>query len=232
MKLLVTYRSDDKVKKQADMSVPIIQQFAAKWGADTKQLMSDTFPIAGDGKPHYRIFELYQLLETYDRILNIDIDTMIMPRCPNPFDIVHPSFIGVVFEDLGARRNLRAHIKGIQKERGDVGWSTGYINDGFMVVSRCHKEIFNPDNPIWTGWGSDDVHIGYYAHKLKYDIQPLPVFWNYIHRGDDDFNNDRFDVAFVIHYAGSGIFDKDAINRHDQMCKDYAKIYPRPEGYK
>jgi hypothetical protein len=58
--------------------------------------------------------ECYDLLGDFDRVLVLDIDLLIMPNCPNLFQLVPQHMIGTIFEDVGSRkadRLSRIHIK-------------------------------------------------------------------------------------------------------------------------
>jgi len=210
----------------AELSVPLIEAYAKKWLADTYCLSRNCYPQSDDGKPHFRILELYELLDYYDRILNLDVDLVITPNCPNPFDEVPENAIGTVFEDVGPRIPARRKtIQDAQKKFGDIGWKEGYINDGVSVFSKCHKEIFNPNIPLYTAWGSDDVHLGYYIHKLGFPIHQLNYKWNHMISSEPGRNESRYE-SYIIHYAGSGLFDEAHIlNRFEQMQHDYEHFY-------
>jgi len=222
MKKLITTRADANIKEMTDLTHPIFKEVAEKWGADFKVLDHETEKIH-DGRPHFRIMKCYELHEEYDRILNIDSDTIITPSCPNLFDIVPEHCIGTVLEDKGSRMpDRRSHIHKVQAKWGPVGWVEGYINTGVFVTSKEHRNIFTPhEGEFYREWGSDDVHIGYNIHKYNHHLFELPYTFNHMSMFSEPWNGSpsRF-LSNIIHYAGAGIYDGDVSSRLEQIKKD------------
>ena len=229
MKLLVVTRADDKIKEMTDITLPSITEYAKKIGADFKILSHKPLLMTEDNRPHYRILEVENLLDEYDRVLCIDCDMIVNKNCPNIFDIVPEDKIGTIYEDKGTRRGNRLQkIKDIQKKWGDVGWKDGYTNAGTFVLSKKHKDIFKPHNgEYWTEWGSVDVHFSYNIHKYNMKVHELDFKWNHMTMFSEPWNNnaDRFD-SYIIHYAGVGIYDKEKNKtRIEQIKNDFKYIY-------
>ncbi len=107
MKKLIVTRSDDNIKEMTDISHPIIKKFAHQWGANFLSL-DHVADCNGNGKFHFRIMKCYDLYEEYDRILSLDSDILISPKCPNLFDLIPEECIGTVFEDVGTRSSDRS----------------------------------------------------------------------------------------------------------------------------
>jgi hypothetical protein len=238
MKLLVTTRADSNIKDFTDITHPLIQQYANSIGADFKVLdhMSDCYHGNGDdpipnGKIEcsFKIFKLYDLFEDYDRIVQIDSDMLLTPSLPNIFEQVPYDKIGTIFEDRGSRINARRSvIQAIQYKFGFVDWNKGYINTGMIVASKMHRDIFKTiAGQYWTHWGYDDAQIGYLIRKHNFEIFDLNYKWNHTPMWSESWNNnaDRFD-SYVIHYGGSGIFDKGVKNKLEQITLDYNRLYP------
>jgi len=228
VKYLITTRSDDTVKHMADISHPLIKEYAKKVNADFLILdhvpESDTF----DKRPHFRIMKHYDLHSEYDRILHLDTDMLLMPNCPNLFEFVPYNNIGTTLEDKGTRKQARlGSIRKVQRKFGFINWSEQYINTGTILTSKCHKEIYQKiNNEYWTGFGSDDVHLGYLIKKYNFKIMELPYHFNHMTMFSEPWNNnpDRFD-SYIIHYAGAGIFDVNINDKYEQMKADYEKVY-------
>jgi len=233
MKLLVTTRADEKITEMTDLTHPYIKAYAEKVGADFLVLDEDNDFHHPDpkeklnGKHAYRIFKQYELFEEYDRILQIDSDMFIREDCPNIFDEVPYDHIGTVYEDKGSRTIHRAQcMYQIQSIFGDVGWREGYINTGFFVASKIHRDIFQKiGEQYYGGFGYDDAHIGYLIHKHNFKVQELSYKWNHMTMFSEPWagSPSRFD-SYVIHYAGAGIFDN-CSTRLEQMKKDHEVIY-------
>jgi hypothetical protein len=249
MKLLITTRADSKVKGWAALTHPIFKDYAKKVGADF-MLLDETLNCevaaagCGDGLWHFRIMEHYNLHEEYDRIIQFDGDTLITPSCPNLFEYVPYDHIGTVYEDVGNRRPLRRDwMRRAQQLFGEIEWTSGYINTGVFVTSKCHRDIFQPINGnFYTDHGTDDVHIGYQIKKNNYKVFPLPYQFNHMTMFSEPWNGSpsRFN-SHIIHYADRGVFDEqnisqEALDKHRmnidyQKCKleqaslDYGRIY-------
>jgi lipopolysaccharide biosynthesis glycosyltransferase len=233
MKLLVATRADTNIEGYTKFTHPLMKKFAEDWGADFHVFSSESPCSKGDGRYHYRLVQMYSLLEEYDRIVELDSDILINKNCPNLFDVVPEDKIGTIYEDKGSRRGARhGSIRDAQKRFGKIGWSEGYINTGVFVVSKQHKDIFLPVNgKYWEGIGWDDVHFGYQIKKLKIPVYELPYIFNHMTMFSEGWNGspDRF-KSFIIHYAGAGVFDKKP--KIAQMIKDYKQVYGDEEWLK
>jgi lipopolysaccharide biosynthesis glycosyltransferase len=228
MKLLITTRADEGIKDMTDITHPIMKNYAERVGADFLVLSHKPPSDSGDNRPHYRILKHFELHEQYDRILHLDSDMIVLPDCPNLFEVVPYEKIGTVLEDKGSRRAARRQvIQQIQQKFGPLGWREEYINTGLLLTSKCHRDIFQAINgEYWTGFGSDDAQLGYLIKKMKYEIMDLPFQYNHMTMFSESWNNspNRFS-SHIIHYGGRGIFDSNVNSKMEQIRKDYNKIY-------
>ena len=234
MKLLITTRADNKTRDWEELTHPILKDYAAKTGADFLVLderydAKDATGGIGNGVYQFRIFEHYSLHDKYDRILSLDNDILIHPSCPNIFDIVPYDHIGTIYEDVGSRKGYRQNCMiHAQNQFGFIGWQEGYINTGFFLTSKCHKQIFRKINDkYFVDWGTDDVHIGYLIKKYGYNVARLSFHWNHMTMFSESWNGnaDRF-KSHIIHYAGGGVFETGTVsNKIEQAKKDYARLY-------
>jgi len=227
LKLLITTPADYRIKEMIDITHPYIRRYAKSVGADFMCLDKDTLGIDEEWKIHYRIMHLYDLLNHYDRVFNIDSDVLISSLCPSIFEQVPYHKVGFVTEDCGSRKvERRLRIKGVQSRYGDVGWTDQYINTGVFVVSRIHREIFNPiDGEFYNDVGYDGVHLGYLINKLGIVVHELGFRWNHMTMFSENWNGcpSRFD-SNVIHYAGQGVFDCGIKSRLEQIEADERKL--------
>lgn len=223
MKTAIVTRADENVKSITDLTFPLIKNYASKTNSKFIILSHEPPVMSGDKRPHYRITEVRNILNDFDRVLNLDCDMLINPNCPNIFDIVPEDMIGSIYEDKGSRAaDRKSRILNIQKHWGDVNWSTGYTNAGTFLVSKMHKDIFLPHNgEYWLEWGSADLHLSYNIHKLGFKIFELEYKWNHMTMFSEPWNNfaNRFE-ANIIHYAGVGVFDCFHPNRVSQIKSD------------
>tara|TARA_Y100000034_G_scaffold135536_1_gene207862 strand:- start:15748 stop:16449 length:702 start_codon:yes stop_codon:yes gene_type:complete len=221
MKKLIVTRGDDVIKSQTDISIPIIQKYAGKIGADFRLLDHDLSHIpclkGNLGRFHARIFKLHDLFDKYDRICHIDADVIVCPACPNIFNEVPYEKVGTVFEDKGNRRADRLNrIIKIQALWGDVGWTNDYMNTGFCIFSKCHKSIFDCGNVYYTGPGYDDMQIMYKIKEMKIPVHELSWNWNAMSMWFDGVDNKykKLNEAYAVHHAGAG---------HTWLTKDRIK---------
>ena len=205
MRLLVTTRADDSIKELCDVTHPILREYAERCGADFSTLSHDPPFMTDDDHPHFRILKVKELLEDYDRVLVLDSDMVIMPNCPNLFEVVPYDKIGSIYEDKGSRQLARRRTIGeVQMFFHDIGWRQDYINTGTFLVSQIHEEIFDPyQGKYWTGWGSDDVHFGFQLNRLGMEVHELPFQYNHMSMFSEAWNYqaDPLD-SYIIHFAG------------------------------
>jgi len=238
MSLAISVRLDEKMKDKpregsyTKFTMPVIQEYAESVKADLIYLSEPSECDIGDGRWHYRILSLYDYFDKYDRILNMDADILINKNCPNLFDIVPYNTIGTVLEDKGSRKvHRRQLIRDVQQQFGYVGWSRSYINTGVFLTSRVHRDIFQKiDGNFWTGFGFDDMHLGYQIHKHGYKIYELDYRYNHMTMFSEKWNGKANRLnSHIIHYAGAGVFEKKLfckeISRLEQIRKDYKTIY-------
>ena len=228
MKNVMVTRADRGIKDMTDITHPLLKSYAKKFDMDFIVLSGEPKLYTDDKRPHYRILEVKDILQEYDRALLIDSDTVITPNCPNIFEEVPADCIGSIFEDKGTRKSHRhSLIFNVQRVWGDVGWREGYTNAGVYVMSKEHSNIFDPvNNSYWTGWGSADVHMAYQANRLNYKFHELSYKWNHMTMFSEPWNGNasRFD-SNIIHYAGNGIFENKHISRLNQIKEDLSFLY-------
>lgn len=207
--------SNTNIKAMSKISHILIQNYAKKCNAEfiiinKKKINLGTF--------HNEIFQCYEILDKYDRIAYIDTDVIINPITPNIFNTVPESMIGLIFEDIGPDKwNRRDDIKQVQKEFGNVGWEKGYLNNGFFVVSKIHKDIFKIDpDKFWNKLGYDDVQMGYNIHKYGFEVFQLPYKYNHISLFSMFGKN--WLKSFILHYAGRGFYRR--MPKEEQMKRD------------
>lgn len=225
---LITVRADDNIKGYTEKTIPLIEECAKKWGADFMRLTDGSPSDYSDGKFHYRIMKIGELLDQYDRVLNLDADMIILPSCPNPFDIIDPDKIATIFEDVGSRIEHRQDlIRTVQNHWGDVNWKSGYINTGFFMVSKKHKDIFELHNgTVWNGFGFDDVHLGYKIREKGHQIQEMEYKFNHMTMFSEDWHPANRFESYIIHYAGKGVFDERRIaHKNIQIAEDLSTAY-------
>lgn len=228
MKNLVVVRCDSNVANITKHTLPIIEEYAAKCDAELYLLNGDspcTYP--SPYSIHYRIMEVGDLLNDYNRVLCIDHDIIITPTCPNLFDVVPYNKIGTILEDKGSRREER--LNRLKKWKLE-----GYINTGVFLVSDLHIKMFDarkdPTSWYYTGPGWDDVYLRVMIDKYEkefpgqFNIYELPYIFNHMSMYSESWNGSpsRFD-SHIIHYAGAAAFEDKGIRSREQLIEDDIK---------
>lgn len=230
MKLAIMTKAGDEYRSISELTHPIIQKFAEKWGAERINWTKNCDDcITQKGKIFGRTYHMYELLNEYDRVLLFDSDIIINKTCPNLFEIVPEDKIGVVMEDVGSRlKERRSRISKIQKAWGDVGWKENYFNAGIMLVSKIHQPIFSKSTKgYWEGLGFCQTDVGYHIHRLGLKYHKLHWKFNHMSMFSEKWNGSpsRFD-SYIIHYAGFGKFRDKGTRSLEQFIKDdIKKIY-------
>jgi lipopolysaccharide biosynthesis glycosyltransferase len=155
---------------------------------------------------HLEKFQLFNLLEDYDRILYVDADVLIHPEAPNVFDIVPEAYLGVVNEQLGEEAPKREQEWGrMQRRLGKLEREPGrYFNAGVLVVSRAHRELFAySKRKFAAGRWPDQNTLNYYARQLGLPIRWLGPEWNCMPVFGERFQDpDQRRMSWFLHYAG------------------------------
>ena len=221
-KYLICTRADNNIAEMCAISHPLIRDYATLCKADFMVLdkpWHDKASQVSNGRWHYAIIYLSELLQHYERILHLDSDIIIKPRCPNIFDEVPYHSIGTVLEDKGSRQKDRWNrLQLIQREFGSIGLFDKYVNSGVFLVSNIHAGIFQSiDGKYWSGLGYDDNHLSYQIHKLGFPIYELHWKWNFMSLfAEKEWGGiENLNEAYIFHAAGHGFtwLNKDKIEQ-------------------
>ena len=206
------------------------EYFCSKYNCALEIIENVRYGIRGQDDYNYLTFEknqIYELFDTYDRILRVDTDILITPTCPNVFTIVPQDKIGVVYEDIGSRKaHRRKQILNVQNALGDIKWRTGYFNSGVVLVSKEHKELFKiTDKDIHIiinklSGAKEQNLLNYRVKKFDYEIHELDFRFNHTRIFSESWNGsqDRLD-SYIIHYAGH------QKSKQRMIRKDYKKLF-------
>lgn len=223
----IFYLDDNKKQKRAivtrakdgyDLAAithPVLKNYARRCNADFVIINQEKLKL---GDYSFEIFQCYDLFDTYERILVIDTDVLVTPRCPDLFEIVPENCIGTIYEDKYSRKKDRlGRIQKVQQAWGDVGWKSGYINTGVIMFSKCHRDVLAcEEGKVWDDLGYDDVLIGYNIHKCNCPVFELPYKFNHMSMFSE-LGKNRL-KSHLIHYAGRGFSSRK--NRAEQITSD------------
>jgi hypothetical protein len=161
---MMNIRSDSKEERfglehTASRSLPY--QFAIKsWNAWCKKNNAELFILDELLLPmedmaicwqRYYLFDILDANEIdYDQILLVDSDTIVHPNCPNFFEMTDHKYCGV--HDEGSYDWILRSIENYSKyafEGKQIKWWK-YINGGFQIVNKQHKEFFNKMTSLYN----------------------------------------------------------------------------------
>lgn len=124
-KLVLTISIGHKYLEIASITHNYIKRYADKIGAEFMAITDQKH-----SSPHWEKFRIYDLFNSYDRILYIDTDVLISHDCPDLFKVCPRYAMGAFNEGLY-----------FERKRKD------YYNTGVMVIPSEYKEIFkNPEH--------------------------------------------------------------------------------------
>lgn len=196
MNAVVTICVGAQYKKIAELTHKSIKSYADKIGAE--------FICIRESKcstPHWDKFEIYNLLNKYERIIYLDTDLLVRSDCPNLFDIVPIAMIGLFNEApytdgriVVFNQACTEHAIKIQR------WNGFYYNTGVMVISRQHKQLFRkPD--IESCIYYEQSYFNVILAKLQIQVFNLEYRYNRMTCMDGFTGEDRL-ASYIIHYAG------------------------------
>lgn len=229
---VVTLCIGDKADAFGRYSHPPMRAYASKVGADFIKLDQRRVNFTGAINFNPILFEKYQVydvLDTYDRVLFLDTDILVTPHAPDIFDDVPADRTGGVFEDFGTEQeHRRGLIVKVQEVLGDVGWKEGFMNSGAFVVSKRHRDVFRSyqQHGFYDGC-YEQTNTNWYMHKAGFP--PVNVDWRFNFMGlMRVYHGPVHREAYFIHYAGTGgLFPW--VPRVDQMRNDYEYFYERKD---
>jgi hypothetical protein len=205
-KAIVTLTIGESARKEARYSHPYFRLYAQKTGADF--IVIDK-PQINREKVYYEKYQLFFLLEKYNRVLFVDTDCLIAPECPDLFKVVPQGKLGVHI--LSLTPSLAEDIKKIQASCGQIGWEDVYFSSGVFLASKIHSGLFAQENSCRyiSEWYPDQTEINYNAQRLNLGLFDIGEKFEYIGPRSDklrwrkDFS--RFS-AYIVHYAGNWLY--------------------------
>ena len=218
-----------------ESSLPLFKKYCHKYNIELVGISKKKYGFESQPFYNFQMYEknqIYDLFDSFDRILRIDTDILISCMAPNIFNIVNEHNIGAVYEDMFYKCNDRSiQIKTVQKELGDVGWtSPGYVNAGMIVASKSHRDVFKLSdedikylklqyvNPTLYPNGrfvfTEQTYFNWKLNKFKVDINPKltiqPLTFKFNHSVffkrellDYKYSGERADYmrSYFLHYS-------------------------------
>ncbi len=200
---IVTIAIGSRYQELAKLTHPTLKAYADKIGADFVVIDKQS------NTPHWEKFQLYDLLVKYQRIIYLDTDLIVREDCPNLFDLVPETKLGIFNEGRFADRSgslMEAHKE--YNRPFPKKWDGTYYNTGVMVLSRRHRQLFKLPQKIVSLGMFEQGYLNMlmlemdndHAHEerieeLDYKFNRMPLADSYcgIHRCD----------SYIVHYAGA-----------------------------
>lgn len=203
---VVTVAIGDAYTGILSLSGQTMRRYSERVGADYLPI-TDMGMMNGDGfSAHWAKFNIYNLLKTYNRILFLDVDTIIRDDCPDLFDMVPDTKIGAFNEGAFSPRApllnagskvYNISIKGPNKNRGI------YYNTGVMVLSRKFRNLFHPPREYikFDGDYGEQTFLNLRILNMRIEMEDLSFTYNRMTMMDKVTGHDRL-ASYIIHYAG------------------------------
>lgn len=224
MNLVLTLSVGKDYEKMAEITHPSIRSYAEKIGADFLNINETKISKTS---PHWEKFQIFDLLTKYKRILYLDTDLIVREDCPDLFEEVDESQLGMFNEAPFTDRSKELLID-ICRQYGTTldKWNGKYFNSGVIVISRRHKNLFKkPDREIFSFYEQSYLNMmiakeDIYMHELDYKFNRMTCM--------DRFTGEERHNSYIIHYAGYPSIDfvldlipKDLKKWKKDKAKDY-----------
>lgn len=196
--LVLTIAMGDAYQKMARITHPSIRAYAERIGAE---FMCIDVQKVSQTTPHWEKFQIFDLLNDYERILYVDTDIIIRDDCPSLFDEVPPLKLGAFNEAPFTIRSKEMMID-IARQYGTTipSWDGKYYNTGVLVISRKHKYLFKkPAQEHFSFY--EQSYLNMQIAKQSVDMFDLHYKFNRMTCMDKVTGEERF-ASYVIHYAG------------------------------
>jgi lipopolysaccharide biosynthesis glycosyltransferase len=212
---VITINIGTAMQRMADMTIPTMRAYAQRIGADF--IVIDKIPASyqfQDYSAYWAKFILRDYLESYDRLMYVDLDTIVHNNCPNMFELVpEDRFAALIEDDYGVDQT--EEIAAIQAKFGDIGWRKGYFNVGVMVASKAHKAVFELRQEMLGGTRyPEQTAMNYNLQKAGIPVYKLNHKFNHMYFLNIE-HNDRH-LSYISHYAGFSQQLREAVIAEDK----------------
>jgi len=140
----------------------------------------------------YYLFDILKANEIdYDQILMVDADTIVHPDCPNFFNETEHKYCGVMNDGCyeWVLRSLNVYSKNVFNGDWVNPWE--YINGGFQIVNKKHKDFFDSVVKFYldnqknlysiqkaNGLGTDQTPVNFLIKNSDVELKILPQCYN------------------------------------------------------
>lgn len=196
--LVLTISIGKHYENISKITIPFIKGYANKINADFLNISEHNENYITQ---KWNKFLIHELLNKYKRIIYFDIDLIIREDCPNLFDIVPESKLGMFNEGRYSERKEFIIQASEYYNEPIKDWDGKFYNSGVMVISRIHKQIFKMPKGI-DFVETDQPYINLRIVRDKIDMFELDFKFNRMSILDKFIGISRLD-SYVVHYAGA-----------------------------
>jgi lipopolysaccharide biosynthesis glycosyltransferase len=208
-KAIVTICIGEEFSDLANFTHPTLKNYAERIGAD--------FIVLNDCKttPHWEKFAIYNILNSYDRVIYLDTDLIVREDCPDLFEIVPYNQLGAFNEAKFVQReySLIETAKAYGIDPSKIVWNGKYYNTGVLVISKCHRRYFKKPEIEFSNFyeqGYLNLKISLEeSYRTKEDSSLMfDLSYHFNRMTCLDFSGEIRYASYIIHYAGYHYFTK------------------------
>ena len=175
---LCTVAVGRKSQELAEYTLPAMQRYADRVGADLVVLTDDhvpAYPIANK-------FAVEHVADAYERTLFVDIDAFIRDGAPSMFDL--PAGTVYIHDDSPFNRDpnpewQRREYEAIARQQRVPNTASKCWNTGVVLCDREHASIWSPPvRPLITSHTAEQSWIGLQLHNSGISFSTFDVRWN------------------------------------------------------
>lgn len=195
---VLTITTNDFWKEVSQTTHPSIDAYAKKIGAERVNI---THPNSNYITQKWLKFEIYNLLNKYNRIIYFDTDIIVRPDTPNLFEKVPEDKLGMVIESRYISR-AQEIFKASETFGIKTDWEGKYYNAGVIVASRRQKQLFRIPDKHTDDFDDPTAYLNLQIAKSKTSMQDLD--WRFCRTSymDEEVGMTRHD-SYVIHYQNA-----------------------------
>lgn len=196
--VVATTNIGDYVADMARLTIPLMKNYADRINADFIPI-EKMIKFSSQYSVYWGKFQLYEMFDDYDRIVYIDLDSIVYPHCPNLLEVVPPDKFGALMEsDYGL--DPTEEILEYQTRAPDINWRKDYFTAGVMVASKVHREVFNIKHGNINGKKYlEQTQLNYNVQRFKIPIFKLDYKFNHTYYWGP--NIDLRAHSYIVHYG-------------------------------
>lgn len=199
-KAILTICAGTAYQAMGTLTCPLMRRYADRIGAEFVVLDSIHLP-----KSCFSKFAIFDWIGRYDRLLFLDVDTIVRGDCPDLFSLVPEGVFGAFDEHKLADDVQKAtHVEYMRRASGFYGIPMDnfrFFNTGVMVLGTIHRELFAHAEQYLQEEYYDQLLVNLRLGNLKLDTFDIGYKFNRMQYVDGRVPGTRLD-AHIVHYAG------------------------------